>query len=224
MDQGRSQAGALLPPGAEEEARGQSPAAAGRRAGPRRGLPASIHRGRRSHPGPGGKTGKWHLLSPVGGGCPTAKCPPLPPGPPWTAGAGQRPEGLESRQASKPWAQSRHKGVREQFGEGHALVTLFDPKCACVCSLPSFPPTYGVSISVASKMSLVLFWLVGCSDVKNNPVRPVDPQSFRPSEGQGQGIKNKNKGTRSSNLCSAEISNRVTATGVRGHSQRGRSG
>jgi len=50
MDQGRSQAGALLPHGAELEAGGQSPATAGKRAGPRRGLPASSHRGRRSHP------------------------------------------------------------------------------------------------------------------------------------------------------------------------------
>lgn len=48
--------------------------------------------------------------------------------------------------------------------------------------------------------------------------RPEDPQGFRPSEGQGQGIQS--KGTRNSNLCSAENSNRVTAPGVRGHTQR----
>ena len=60
---------------------------------------------------------------------------------------------------------------------------------------------------------------MGCSDGENDPVRPEDPSSYvLPSEGQGQGIKN--KGTRNSNLCSEENSHRVMANGVRGYTER----
>ena len=132
----------------------------------------------------------------------------------WCRAAPQRAG--ECMQGRQPRAQSRQQRVKKQFGEGPSPVTLCDPKGAWA-SPPTFSPAHGVSLQLLPGL-----WCCsgawGAVTGKNNPVRPREPQSFLPGEGQGQGIKN--KGTRNSNLCSAQNSNRVVAGGVRGHTQR----
>lgn len=113
MNQGRPQAGALLPLGAEEGGgQGTVPSWSRKRAGPKRGLLASSQRGRWSYFWSWKDDREVASAEPSGGlSQEWDKVPPLSSRPLWTAGAGHPPQR----------ARSAGGGIIHRHGAGRAI-------------------------------------------------------------------------------------------------------